>query len=311
MLPRTIYIPCIALVGLSSLIPKTQAAPPTQAFRTNLAWQIALERVGFSPGIIDGSIGQKTQTATREFQRVRGLPMTGKLDDATRKALGVDADHAVAAYTVTAADLADVGPVPTDWNEKSKLPRLKYESLEAALAEKFHCSRGLLARLNPARKLAELRPGDVIQAPNVEASGSSAHGEHLEINLVEKIVRVLDREKRLVALFHCSIAKSKDKLPSGESKVMVVSKNPDYTFDPKMWPEVKNVDRKLTIPPGPRNPVGLCWIGLGVPGVGIHGSPAPEMIGKTGSHGCFRLTNWDALRLSSMVRVGTRVRFVG
>jgi lipoprotein-anchoring transpeptidase ErfK/SrfK len=116
--------------------------------------------------------------------------------------------------------------------------------------------------------------------------------------------------RKAVALFHCSIAKSKDKLPSGESKVAVVSKNPDYTFDPKMWPEVKNVDRKLTIPPGPRNPVGLCWIGLGVPGVGIHGSPAPEMIGKTGSHGCFRLTNWDALRLSSMVRIGTSVRFI-
>ena len=287
-----------------------RGAPTNQSVRANIAWQVALERVRFSPGIIDGSIGKKTETATREFQRVRGLPTTGKLDAATRGALGVDVESAVTDYTVTPADLAQVGPVPTDWLEKSKLAKLKYESLDAALAEKFHCSRGLLARLNPTRNIAQLRTGDTIQVPNIGASGASTPGEQVEINLPEKIVRVLDREKRLVALFHCSIAKDKENLPSGQSKVVVVSKNPDYTFDPRMWPEVKNVDRKLTIPPGPRNPVGLCWIGLAVPGVGIHGSPAPEMIGKTGSHGCFRLTNWDALRLSGMVRIGTPVRFV-
>lgn len=279
--------------------------------KTSLAWQIALERVGFSPGIIDGSIGRKTQTATREFQRVRGLPITGNLDTATRAALGVDTEEPIAPYTIRAQDIAQVGPAPTDWIERSKLPRLNYESLDAAIAERFHCSRALLGKLNPGKNLAQLRPGDTIVVPNVSETQDAPAGDHIEINLVEKIVRVLDRERRLVALFHCSIAKSKDKLPSGESKVVVVSPNPDYTFDPKMWPEVKGINRKLTIPPGPRNPVGLCWIGLGLPGVGIHGSPAPEMIGKTGSHGCFRLTNWDALRLASMIRVGTRVRFVG
>jgi lipoprotein-anchoring transpeptidase ErfK/SrfK len=309
MRPRLFHIHCLILLILSSSVPNALGEPSGPSIRANIAWQIALERVGFSPGIIDGSIGKKTELATREFQRVRGLPTTGKLDDATRLALSVHADNAVATYTVVSADLAQVGPVPTDWIEKSKLPKLKYESLDAALAERFHCSRGLLTRLNPGRKISELRPGDVIQVPNIDTS-AAPRGEHIEINLAEKIVRVLDGQRRLVALFHCSIAKAKDKLPSGESKVVVVSQNPDYTFDPKMWPEVKNVDRKLTIPPGPRNPVGLCWIGLGVPGVGIHGSPAPEMIGKTGSHGCFRLTNWDALRLSSMVRVGTRVRFI-
>jgi len=310
MSPRSLRCHCCALLAFSLLAPQVRGEIGN-SIRANVAWQIALERVGFSPGIIDGSIGKKTELATREFQRVRGLPVTGRLDDATRAALGVDGSKSVVNYTITAGDIALVGPVPTDWIEKSKLSKLNYESLDAALAERFHCSRGLLARLNPGRKLQVLRSGDVIQAPNIDASTSNQRGELIEINLVEKIVRVLDGEKRLVALFHCSIAKSKDKLPRGESKVMVVSKNPDYTFDPKMWPEVRNVDRKLTIPPGPRNPVGLCWIGLSVPGVGIHGSPAPEMIGKTGSHGCFRLTNWDALRLSTMVRVGMRVRFVG
>lgn len=307
MLKRT----CLTLGCWLILTAASFAQSAKTDIKTSLAWQIALERVGFSPGIIDGSIGRKTQMATREFQRVRGLSITGSLDAATRAALGVDTEDPIAPYTVSVKDLAQVGPAPTDWVEKSKLPRLKYESLDAALAERFHCSRALLARLNPGKNLAQLRPGETIVVPNVLESGDAPVGEQIEINLVEKIVRVLDRERRLVALFHCSIAKSKDKLPSGESKVVVVSPNPDYTFDPKMWPEVKGIDRKLTIPPGPRNPVGLCWIGLGLPGVGIHGSPAPEMIGKTGSHGCFRLTNWDALRLASMIRVGTRVRFVG
>lgn len=297
---------------LCAVIPGAAAlAQVPSSLHEKIAWQIALERVGFSPGIIDGAIGRKTELATREFQRVRGLPTSGKLDPATRTALAVNPLDAVARYTVTADDLAQVGHLPTEWIEKSRLPRLPYESIDAALAEKFRCSRGLLTRLNPGRKLSNLRAGDEIVVPNVESAPAIPRGERIEINLAEKVVRVLDAQQRMVALFHCSIARSQEKLPSGEAKIIVVSRNPDYTFDPKMWPEVKNVDRKLTIPPGPRNPVGLCWIGLNIPGVGIHGSPAPEMIGKTGSHGCFRLTNWDALRLAAMIRVGTPVRFVG
>lgn len=101
-----------------------------------------------------------------------------------------------------------------------------------------------------------------------------------------------------------------EKRPSGETKVVVVHRNPDYTFDPQYWPEVHNVTHKLLISPGPRNPVGLAWIGLDLPGYGIHGTPHPEMIGKTGSHGCFRMSNWDAIRLSKMIRPGAIVTFV-
>jgi len=302
----------LALICACSLFaaPEAFAGGDNASLRTHIAWQIALERVGFSPGVVDGSIGRKTEVATREFQRVHGLPQTGRLDRATRGALKVDPASAVTMYTVAATDVSLVGPVPTDWIAKSLLDRLGYESVDAALAERFHCTRGLLARLNPGRKMKQLRTGDTINVPAIDAA-AAPRGERIEIHLADKIVRVLDRENRLVALFHCSIAKSRDKLPVGETKVVVVTEKPTYTFDPKMWPEVKGIDRKLLIPPGPRNPVGLCWIGLGRPGVGIHGSPAPEMIGKTGSHGCFRLTNWDALRLAKMVRVGTRVRFVG
>jgi lipoprotein-anchoring transpeptidase ErfK/SrfK len=287
------------------------ASAVAQDLRADLAWQIALERVGFSPGVIDGKVGHKTELATREFQRVRGLATTGKFDAATAAALGIDSDGAIATYVVHQDDAAEVGPAPTNWNDKSKLQRLGYESVASAVAEKFHCSRGLLARLNPGLSLQTLKPGDVLRVPSVSVSGPKSDGAFIQINLAEKVIRVLNGSRQLIALMHCSIAKDKEKLPVGPATVIVIRENPGYTFDPKMWPEVKDVNRKLLIPPGPRNPVGRCWVGLSLPGYGIHGTPNPEMIGKTGSHGCFRLTNWDAVRLSKIVRVGTKVEFVG
>ncbi|HEY3244343.1 MAG TPA: L,D-transpeptidase [Phycisphaerae bacterium] len=295
---------------LSAASSSASVATSGTDLRTCLAWQLALEQVGFSAGLIDGRIGPKLTRATREFQRVRGLPVTGQLDPATRSALHVEAAASLTTYTVQAADLKQVGPVPKKWIDKSKLERLPYESLSSALAERFHCSRGLLAQLNPQRDLTRLRPGDTLTVPHM-TEPPIVRGERVEIDLAEKLIRVLDRDHRIVGLFHCSVAKDKAKLPSRPADVVVISREPTYVFDPEMWPEVKDVDRKLLIPPGPRNPVGVCWIGLSLPGYGIHGTPNPELIGKTGSHGCIRLTNWDALRLASMIRVGTPVRFIG
>jgi hypothetical protein len=300
-----------AAVLLGFVLPPvtTSAAEPVPSLNTPLAWQIALERVGFSPGVIDGRIGGKTRLATREFQRVHGLPMTGKLDAATAAVLQPDPAGALGTYTVQAADLRQVGPTPKGWLAKSKLPRLGYASLTEVVAEKFHCSRALLAQLNPQRNLAQLAAGDTLAVPAVTSGAAAGGGRVVEINLSEKVVRVLNNRNELVGLFHCSIAADKAKRPAGQARVAVIAHDPVYVFDPRMWPEVRGVKRKLIIPPGPRNPVGLCWIGLSLRGYGIHGSPNPELIGKTGSHGCFRLANWDALRLSRMVRIGTPVRF--
>jgi len=222
----------------------------------------------------------------------------------------MDAAHALASYTIRPQDQEEVGPAPKSWLEKSKLPRLAYESLAALVGEKFHCSQNCLAALNPGKSLAALKPGDTLVVPNVAVEGSIARGASIEISFAEKVLRVKDDAGRLVGLFHCSIAKDKEKLPSARStSVVVITPNPQYRFDPDMWPDVKDVDHVLMIPPGPRNPVGLCWMGLGLRGYGMHGTPVPDMIGKTGSHGCFRLTNWDAIRLSKMIRVGTPVNF--
>lgn len=291
---------------------KPAAAPsrPTGSLRNTIALQLALERVGISPGLIDGILGAKTTNALREFQRVRGLPQSGVPDPATRAALDVDEEDAIIRYTITAADRAAVGPLPKGWIERSQMDRMPYPCLAEAVAERFHCSTGLLARLNPEVSLGSLAVGNVLLVPHAAEEPPPARATRIEVDVSNKIIRVFGAKGELLARFYCSVAAKKEKLPRGSGEVVVVAENPTYTFDPEMWPEVKGIDRKLTIPPGPRNPVGLRWIGLNLPGVGMHGTPTPEMIGKTGSHGCIRLTNWDAIRLAKMVSVGTPVRFI-
>ncbi len=280
------------------------------SWETVLGRQAALDRAGFSPGLIDGKTGRKTALAVRTFQEARGLPPTGVFDARTRAALRCDDTPATMTYTVTAADTQDVGPVPKDWNAKAKLDRLRYEALGDLLAERGHCTRATLVRLNPGRDLDRLTPGATVTLPNVKDAVALPPAARLEVHLSERLIRVLDAGDRPIALLHCSIAEFVEKRPRGEARVVTVVFDPGYTFKPEMWPEVKNVKQALSIPPGPRNPVGLCWIGLSLPGYGIHGTPHPELIGKTGSHGCIRLANWDAVRLGRCVRVGTPVRFV-
>jgi lipoprotein-anchoring transpeptidase ErfK/SrfK len=307
---RVVAAGCLALAVMSGVATVAHAQTDA-AIKSNLAWQIALEKAGFSPGVIDGKPGSKTALATREFQRSRGLAVTGQADAATTAALQIDPSKALTTYTIRAQDSNDVGPTPKDWNEKARLPRLAYESLAALVGEKFHCSQNCLASLNPGRPLAALKVGDTLNVPSPAADAASPRGTRIEISFAEKALRVLDDANHVVALFHCSIAADKDNLPTVRSTTIVsITHNPTYRFDPEMWPEVRNVHSVLEIPKGPRNPVGLCWMGLALKGYGMHGTPAPDMIGKTGSHGCFRLTNWDAVRLSGMVHEGMSVAFV-
>ncbi|MEK6643957.1 MAG: L,D-transpeptidase [Planctomycetota bacterium] len=275
-----------------------------------VAWQAALDRAGFSPGVIDGRLAKKTTIALGAFQRANGLPTTGRPDDATRRALGMDQSPSTTAYTISTDDERLVGPWPKTWHEKAKAKLLGYHSLSALVAERGHCSRDLLQRLNRKLNLDRIKAGDSLLIPNVASPSATSRAASIEIDFTDKIVYLLDKQKSVVGLYHCSIAKDKSKRPSGACRVKVVKENPEYLFDPAKWPEVKNVKRKLLIPPGPRCPVGLCWIGLSLDGYGIHGTPEPELIGKTGSHGCFRLTNWDAVELGKRIRVGTPVRFV-
>ena len=304
--------------GKTTPAKKPAKRPPANSSQTGttanvaegVAVQAALDRAGYSPGIIDGLIGTKTTTAIRAFQSARGLPATGKLDRETRLALGVDAAPATTPYRLTAADQSQVGPCPTDWIAKSKASHLGFESLADVAAHHGHCSRRLLERLNVGKDLSKLKVGDMVVIPNVERRPASKSAARVQIDFATKTVKAFDASGALLTLMHCSIAREVSQRPSGACKVATISLNPTYTFRPESWPEAKGIDRPLLIPPGARNPVGLCWIGLDKKGYGIHGTPEPELIGKTGSHGCIRLANWDVLRLSEMVSIGTAVTFI-
>lgn len=298
--------------------PATQPAAPAvkldPALRANLAWQIALDRAGFSPGLIDGKIGPKTRIATNYFQLTNQLPITAKLDAATAEALGPllpAPDAVLEVHSVTESDVASVTGVTKDWIERSKMKSLGYDTLADALAERYQTTQAMLQLLNPRIDLDKLEPGARVNVPATSmAKRPLKQAACLEVNLTRKFVRAIDEQDSTLALAHCSIAANAEKRPSGDASVTSVAFDPNYTFNPELYPEVKNVATKLIIPPGPRNPVGIAWIGLSLPGYGIHGTPWPELIGKTGSHGCIRLANWDARRIAKLVRVGTAVRFV-
>ena len=275
--------------------------------------QTLLARSGFSPGLIDGAAGRKTRLAIDHLQRASGLDASGVLDAPTRASLAA-ADQAAAApggwvrtYTISESDLRLItGPIPADWNERAQLEVSGYADLEELVAERGWCSVDLVRQLNPGVRLNDLAAGDEVVIPDTLARPLPRLAR-IEIVLGEKLVLGFDEGGRQVMLAHCSIAQSVEKRPIGTLRVKVVATDPEYTFDPAQWPEVDNVETKLRIAPGPRNPVGTAWIGLDRPGYGIHGTVRPQDIGKTGSHGCFRLLNWDATRLAQAVQVGTIV----
>jgi len=271
-----------------------------EPFTRALSYQLSLERAGFSPGLIDGRPGPKTTLALAEYQHSHNLPPNTWPDLPT---------NPTTTYTITDSDSEQVTGVTTDWNRRAAMPYLGYESLADLVSEKFHTTQRCLSTLNPNLNIAQLKSGDTLTVPNIEPT-PTPRAARLEINLTQKAIRAFDSNDKVIALFHCSIAANVAKRPSGQAQVTTTATNPNYTFDPAMWPDVHDVTTKLTIPPGPRNPVGLAWISLSLPGYGMHGTPHPDQIGKTGSHGCFRLANWDALRLSKMVRPGLTVTFI-
>jgi lipoprotein-anchoring transpeptidase ErfK/SrfK len=271
--------------------------------------QIALDRIGISCGSIDGVIGSQTRAAVRAFQAREGLPATGELDTNTQTRL-VLAEPALTSYIVTATDFDGLQPVPATWLGKSQQERLGYENIVEAVAEKHHTHPNLLRRLNPSVDWQNLLPGTGLVVPQVQREVPSVKAAFLRIRLSERTLQAIDWNDRILAHFPCSIAQNVDKRPVGELRIAVTAPNPNYTFNPEVFPESaegRELGRKLIIPPGPNNPVGTVWIGLDKPGYGIHGTPRPEDVGRTESHGCFRLANWNAEHLLKLIAVGTQV----
>ncbi len=268
--------------------------------------QVLLDRAHFGPGEIDGATGSNMRMALTGYQRKMGLKTTGTLDADTWKALSADTSPALVSYTLTDADVA--GPfqkIPEDMAAKSKLPALGYASVEEALGEKFHASTKLLARLNPGKDMG--KAGTQLLVPNVSGSAPLAKAGKILVDKNDRTLTLMDTAGKVIAQFPSSSGTDKDPLPIGTWKVNGISKNPVFHYNPKLFWDAEPGEKKAKIPPGPNNPVGVAWIDLSKEHYGIHGTPVPGTIGKTQSHGCIRLTNWDVAKVMESVAAGTPV----
>jgi len=283
-----------------------QAAEFPRPVRDVFEAQVALARNGISSGSLDGVMGLQTRAALLAFQRKTGLIETGQLDAATKARLSLKTPPLVTCI-VTSNDLARLQPLSKTWLGKSQQTALDYETILELVAERGRASPNLVRRFNPAIDWTNVVAGTEVQIPDAQYPPPAAKAGFAVITLAAKALDVFDAQTNLLAHFPCSIAARVEKRPVGELHVVAIAPNPDYTFNPEVFPEspeALEIKTKLILPPGPNNPVGTAWISLDKPGYGMHGTPNPEQVGRTESHGCFRLANWNAEYLLKLVWIG-------
>lgn len=333
------------------------ASAPDSDPRPLMQAQVVLDRLGFTPGVVDGKMGQSTRNALAGFQEANGLTQSGEFDEATRQKLA-QWNRIPATRVVTIPESFAAGPfhpLPKEPADQANLPALGYASLDEKLAERFHTTPETLALLNPRGVPAGqgvpapapaasapagtpvppppmFRAGQQVRVPNIGGDridpaaidadpdwiatlamlGVGTGQPKVERIVVSKsrgVLKAYDAADKLVAVYTATMGSEHDPLPLGTWKINGVSRNPKFHYNPALFWDAQPGDKKATLPPGPNGPVGVVWIDLSKPHYGIHGTPKPETIGRAESHGCVRLTNWDAARLSLMVHAGTQVLF--
>jgi lipoprotein-anchoring transpeptidase ErfK/SrfK len=274
--------------------------------------QILLARANFSPGEIDAKDGENFKKALRAFAEARRVPLKDALSqEVWRNLVDNDSSPAIVEYQITEDDVKGpfVPDVPSKMEDMKDLPAVPYKSAAEALAEKFHMSEELLKSLNPESPLD--RAGDTIFVASVASANAPVKASRVEISKAEQTVRAFDVQNKLVAFYPATVGSQEKPSPSGTLKVTGAQRNPNYRYNPEyQFKEIRSTE-PFTIKPGPNNPVGAMWIGLSAQGYGIHGTPDPSKVSKAESHGCVRLTNWDADDLAKRVAKGTPVAFVG
>ena len=271
--------------------------------------QVLLDRSGISPGVIDGFRGGMSESAIRAFERRSGLPEDGIMDSAVWNLLQPYAHNPITAtYAITDADAADlVAEIPTDYAQKAAMSAMGYTSLAEKLGERFHMDDKFIAFLNPG---VTLQPGAVVNV-TVPAKPLRTKVARILIDKSTRRVTAFDADGRMIVDYPATIGSGDTPSPSGSHTVVTVALNPNYTYNPdKNFRQAGN-DKPLIVPPGPNGPVGSVWIDLSKPTYGIHGTPTPSQLFRNQSHGCVRLTNWDAEELAHMVQPAvTTVEFL-
>ncbi|HVM97289.1 MAG TPA: L,D-transpeptidase family protein [Candidatus Acidoferrales bacterium] len=275
--------------------------------------QVLLDRAHFSPGEIDGKFGENAKKALRAYAEARQLPSSDVLTEDVWKALRGEDDRPLTAnYTITEQDVAGpfLGKLPSKMEDMKDIPKLGFTSSREGLAEKFHMSEPLLTALNPGQRFD--RAGDTIVVIDTSEAGTGtpAKADRVEVDKTRQTVRLFDKSNALIGFYPATVGSQEKPSPSGTLKVTEISRNPTYRYNPDYHFKGVHSRKPFTIKPGPNNPVGTVWINLSAEGYGIHGTPSPGKVSKAESHGCVRLTNWDAERVADRVAKGTPVAFV-
>lgn len=296
--------------------PQVAKAIPIAVRDVTTQLQIFLDQQLFGPGKIDGAPGEFVTKALKRYQRSRGLPETGVVDEN----IPLDSVFPVYThYTIQKGDLKFVGDLPRQPSEQAKKKYLPYTSLLEFLTERYHCSPELLIKLNKGMNLYSLKPGDEVRVPNVEPfklEEVPATGPMPELPQYATRVITVNRAEKLLDLYEgdrllCTVPITPGggnlQTPAGNWRLVGIAAMPTFRWDKSVLMTGKRSSTFHMLPPGPRNPVGVMWAGLSKPGIGIHGTNSPQSIGRAASHGCMRVANWDAIRLCKMITKGMTV----